>query len=63
MAVQQSKPWYQSTTVIVNLIGIAVIALQYGINLQLIPTQYQELALAVFNVLNRFRTSQPVSLT
>ena len=63
MAAQPSKPFYQSVTVWVNAAGVALLALQYAMNMQLVPTQYQELALAIFNLLNRFRTSQAVSLT
>jgi hypothetical protein len=59
---QQTKPWYSSVTIWTNLVSILLIFLQYGIGTQLIPVEYQEVALAVFNLLNRLRTSTAVRL-
>ena len=58
-----AKPFWQSKTIILNIVGIIVIFLQVLPNLGLpIDTEFQALILAIVNVLNRFQTSDRVSL-
>ena len=58
------KPWYKSTTILVNVIGIAVMALTFFVNTGI--TNDQEIVgfiVALINILNRIRsTIAPVTL-
>ena len=60
MAVVTPKMWYQSTTIWINVAGIAVIVLQLllGMNLGIDP-DVQAIILAIINILNRVRGSMP----
>ena len=63
MAVQQIKPFYKSKTFWLNIVGILVIVLQYTLSLNLlIDPALQALALAILNILLRFRTDEPIRL-
>jgi len=59
---KQTKLWYQSSTIWLNILGLVILALQYGLHFQVIPVEYQEFALALLNLLNRFRTNSGVTL-
>lgn len=53
-----SKPWYQSSTVIINLIGIAVLILTMFVNTRITNDQdIIAIVLAIINILNRVRSS------
>ena len=59
----QSKPWYESKTIIVNFIAILGIVLNsmYGIELDAeVQAALATSILAVINIILRFVTSQPV---
>ncbi len=58
-----SKPFYKSITIWLNVAAAVAVGLQLAMNNQIIPVQYQELAIAVLNILNRFRTNSAVTLT
>jgi hypothetical protein len=56
-----SKPIYQSKTLWLNLVGMAILIVNSQIG-HLIPTEYGALALAILNIANRFLTTQPVTV-
>lgn len=58
----QPKPFWESKTLWLNVVAGLVIVLQLALNQQLVPVQYQELALAVLNILLRLKTNQPLTL-
>lgn len=57
-----AKPFWKSSTLWLNVVGILVIGLQYITDKNLLDPDFQTLALAVLNLINRFRTSTPVKL-
>lgn len=57
-----AKPWYKSSTLWLNAAAILAIGLQMVSNSSLFDPDLQALALAVLNLLNRFRTNTPVKL-
>lgn len=59
---QQTKPIWESKTLWVNVVAVAVIVLQMAIGQQLVPVQYQELALAVLNLLLRLKTDAKLTM-
>lgn len=59
-----AKPFWESTTLWLNVAGVVALLLQLGMNNEVIPYQYQEMALALLNFLNRLRnTGQPLKLS
>jgi hypothetical protein len=58
---QLVKPWHQSRTVWVNVIG-AALELLNGHSAQLLEPWLLYLALAVLNILLRFATDEPIRL-
>ena len=59
-----SKPWYESTTLWGNAVGmLAMLAGVFGVDVLNDPTvqaQVVSAILVVFNVVNRFRTTTPI---
>lgn len=51
------KKWYESTTIWLNLAGGLVVAINFALLNHVIPDGYVELAMAVLNILNRFRVN------
>lgn len=58
-----TKPFWESMTFWLNIAGLITLVLQYMLNTALIPLQYQEAALAILNIVNRFNTVGKVTLT
>lgn len=58
-----TKTIWESKTLWVNVIAVAIIALQIALNQQLVPVEWQELALAILNILLRLQTSTKVTLS
>lgn len=57
------KPWYQSSTIWLNLAAGAVFILDSLLNLNLInDAQWLAVAIAAVNILNRFRTQTKVTI-
>ena len=63
MAVK-AKPFWQSSTLWINFIGIAIIVLDLAVESNLIPDpDVVTIVVAVLNILNRFRaTAYPLRL-
>lgn len=60
---KKSKTWYKSSTVWLNIVAVLVVALKFALNSNLIPDpDVIAVITAVLNILNRFRTTQPVTL-
>lgn len=57
-----AKPWYKSSTLWLNVLAFGAIVLQMVTNSDLLSPDWQALALAVLNLVNRFRTNSPVKL-
>ena len=57
-----AKPFYRSSTLWLNVVGIAVIAIQFVVDKNLVDADLQALLLAVLNLANRFRTTGPVTM-
>lgn len=58
-----AKPFWKSKTIILNVVGVVIIFLQVLPNLGIpLDADIQALILAVLNILNRFQTSDRVSL-
>lgn len=61
-AKQPTKPWYQSSTILINGLGAAVTVLEFAVASNLIPDpEYLALAIAVLNIINRFRAPKTVA--
>lgn len=56
------KLWFKSRTVILLLVGIAAIAIQIPVGVQLVPLEYQTLALLISSLVLRFVTTEGVTL-
>lgn len=65
----ETKPWYKSTTIIGNIVGVLLIVAQFlswivgfiqDPEVLAFITSLSGLLIALVNILNRFRTSQPV---
>ena len=55
------KKWYESSTILINIIGIIVLALNFIITSNLIPDpEVVALIVAILNILNRFRAPKKV---
>ena len=54
------KKWYSSKTMFINLIGLAIVLVDYFGQLQYIDYQIVVLLLGLFNVILRFITSEPI---
>ena len=61
-----SKPFYKSSTVLINLVGLVVLVLDFVVQSNFIPdAEIVALVVAVLNILNRLRAPkriQPLSL-
>ena len=55
------KPWYQSSTIWLNVVAVAVVAGLEFIQ-PIIPPEYAAAVAFVLNIVNRFRTTQAVTL-
>lgn len=55
------KVWYKSKTLIFNALAVALLALQAGIG-DVVPLEYQAVAVAVINYALRWLTSQGVTV-
>lgn len=66
MAVEQTKPWYRSSTVLINLAGLAVLVIDLVVQSDMIPdSDVVTILVAVANILNRLRAPsriRPLSL-
>lgn len=60
-----SKPWWKSSTILINLVGVIVLGLTYVVDSGLTNDQdLVALILAIVNILNRLRsTISPLTLT
>ena len=59
---QPVKPWYKSTTLLINGVGIALTVAEFAVASNLIPDpEYLALAIAVINIANRFRNPKTVA--
>jgi hypothetical protein len=55
------KKWYQSSTIWINVVGILVLILEFVLTTNLIPDpEVIAVAVAVLNILNRFRAPKRV---
>lgn len=61
----QPKPWWQSTTILINLAGIAVLVLTFVVDTGITNDKdIIALILAIVNILNRIRsTVSPLTIT
>ena len=57
-----AKPFWKSSTLWLNAVGITVIGIQFILDKNILDADFQTLLLAVLNLINRFRTSSPVSM-
>lgn len=57
-----AKPFWKSTTLWLNVLAVAVVALQYITDKHLLQPEYEALILAVLNIVNRFKSSIPVKI-
>lgn len=56
-----TKKWYESTTIWINLAGVLVVAIGYVLDFKLVKdTDVVALLMAVANILNRFRAPKKV---
>lgn len=63
MALKKAKLFLKSKTIWLNLAGIAVIVLQLVLDTNVIvDVDLQAIALAILNLLVRFRTNEPIRL-
>lgn len=63
MAALQSKPFWKSSTLWINTLGIVAIALEFILTSNLIPdAEVVALIVAVLNILNRFRVVKPMDV-
>lgn len=61
MAVVEAKKWYQSSTLWINIAGIAAMVLELVVKTNLIPDpEVIAIIVAVLNILNRFRAPKIV---
>lgn len=52
----QAKPWYKSTTLWINIAGVAAIVLDYVVKSNLIPdADVVAILVSVLNIINRLR--------
>lgn len=60
-----TKPFWKSTTLWINFVGILIVVLQLIVNTNVLPDkEVVTIILAVINILNRFRTTTtPQKLT
>ena len=57
------KPFWKSSTIWLNVVGVLVIVLQLVTSTKLVvDPDVQMVLLAVLNILNRFRTEEPIKL-
>ena len=54
------KKWYTSKTLLVNILSIAIIVIQYCIDVRIMPLEVQAPVLAIINILLRIITSEPI---
>lgn len=55
------KKWYQSSTIWINLVGVIATVLEILVNSNLLPDpEYVALAVAILNIINRFRVPKKV---
>jgi len=63
MATLEEKPFWQSSTLWINFLGIVAIALEFALKSNLIPdAEFVALIVAVLNILNRFRVQKPTDV-
>ena len=61
MAAVESKKWYQSSTLWINIAGIVAIVLDLVVKTSLIPDpDVIAIIVAILNILNRFRAPKVV---
>lgn len=60
----KAKPWWESTTILINITGIVILILTFIVNTHVTNDQdIVALILAIINILNRVRsTISPVTL-
>ena len=60
MAVLSEKPFWESTTLWINALGIVAIVLELIVKTELIPdADIVAIIVAILNILNRFRVTKP----
>jgi len=57
------KPFWESKTLWVNVIGLIIVVIQYfqGVNIPILSPELSVAILAILNIVLRFVTNQPVS--
>jgi uncharacterized membrane protein len=59
----KTKPFYQSSTLWINALGIVIIVLEFVLTTNLIPdAEVVALVVAILNILNRFRVVKPLDV-
>ena len=58
----KAKSMWESSTVWLNLVGIGAILLELATQSLPLDAEWMALLLAVLNLLNRFRTKQPIKV-
>ena len=60
--VAPSKPWYESWTIWLNILGIVALILQSLLSDQLIPYKYQAVVLGLLNIYQRVKSFRALTL-
>lgn len=63
MKALQTKPFWKSSTLWINAIGIVIIVLEFVLTTNLVPDpEVVALIVAILNILNRFRVTKPMDI-